>query len=99
MSLSHNADDTAFVIIVLKQPHNHGEAPLLPTLSNRVYSAVVIFLTGFQLRLFFRGTSVDPSQSSQKWLTGLIFVSLSYRFLNFFVLFVWFQYFNLYFNR
>ena len=98
MSLSHNADDTAFVIVLIQQ-HNHGEAPLLPTLSNRVYSAFVIFLTGFQLSLLFRGVSVDPSQSSHYWLTGLIFVSLSYRFLNFFVLSVRFRYFNLYFNR
>ena len=75
MSLSHNADDTTFVIVLIQQ-HNHGEAPLLPTLSNRVYSAVVIFLTGFQLSMLFRSASVDPSQSSQNWLTGM-FLSLS----------------------
>ena len=75
MSLSYNADDTTFVIVLIQQ-HNHGEAPLLPTLSNRVYSAVVIFLTGFQLHLLFRSASVDPSRSSQNWLTGL-FLSLS----------------------
>ena len=76
MGLSHNADDTAFVIIVLIQQHKHGEAPLLPTLSNRVYSAVVIFLTGFQLSLLFRSASVDPSRPSQNWLAGF-FLSLS----------------------
>ena len=75
MSLSHNADDTTFVIVLIQQ-HKHGEAPLLPTLSNRVYSAVVIFLTGFQLSMLFRSASVDPSQSSQNWLTGM-FLSLS----------------------
>ena len=32
MSLSHNANDTAFVIVLIQQ-HNHGEAPLLPTLN------------------------------------------------------------------
>ena len=65
MSLSHNADDTTFVIVLIQQ-HNHGETPLLPTLSNRVYSAVVIFLTGFQLSLLFRSASVDPSRPSRK---------------------------------
>ena len=75
MSLSHNADDTTFVIVLIQQ-HNHGEAPLLPTLSNRVYSAVVIFLTGFQLSLLFRSASVDPSRPSQNWLAGF-FLSLS----------------------
>ena len=75
MSLSHNADDTTFVIVLIQQ-HKHGEAPLLPTLSNRVYSAVVIFLTGFHLSMLFRSASVDPSQSSQNWLTGM-FLSLS----------------------